>query len=103
MDETSRVTLTPAQRSRTDVLGPSSNVTADLPRALSGPAVHSNTQGFTFRAGEPPPAWLKWYVGQGGVTGTRSGTPFATHDPNETRSPGDPPPVDWDPEAKTRT
>lgn len=103
MAETSREFLSPAQRSHTDVMGPTTH-TPD--KALRGPAgsadIHGNTNGFSFRAGNPPPPWLKWYVGQGGITGHQSGTPFATHEPREERAPDDAPPVGWDPEAEAK-
>src|SRR5690606_14130368 len=60
---------------------------------------HGNTRGMTFRAGAVPPIYLKWYIGQGGVTGTRSGTPIALAQPGEHRAPSDAPPLGWDPES----
>jgi hypothetical protein len=100
MAETSRWSLSPGQRERRNALGPTTSLSEALPGLMSSADIHRNTQGFTFRAGEPPPAWLKWYVGQGGITGRRSGTPFATHEPHEMRAPRDAPPVGWNPEEK---
>lgn len=92
-------TRTTAERMRTGVMGPSTRESHDAAGVVIHEAFYGNTKGATHRAGARPPENLKWYLGQGGITGTRSGTPFATHEPNEPRPPDQPPPTTWDPES----
>lgn len=87
---------------RTDVIGPSAREAVDETTVTDPDAIHDSSRGATYRAGEPKPEHVKWYLGQGGITGTRSGTPFATSDPQTTRDPGDPPPKGWDPASTSK-
>jgi hypothetical protein len=91
-------TRTTAERMRTDVLGPSTREHHDAAGVVIHEEFYGNTKGATWRAGARPPENLKWYQGQGGITGTRSGTPTATHEPNEPRQPDQAPPSSWNPE-----
>jgi hypothetical protein len=90
-------TRTIAERMRTDVLGPSTRESHDAAGVVIPENFYGNSKGSTHRAGAAPPENLKWYLGQGGITGTRSGTPTATHEPNEPRLPDQAPPSSWDP------
>jgi len=66
---------------RLNVMGPTTRATDDRPGPIGPWDIHGNTQGMDFRAGEPPPAYLKGYLGQGGITGHGGGSPTASHNP----------------------